>query len=299
MKHTNAKRGPDGRFGGSDGPKAKRIEVWLQPQTVELLDTLCKQWNVGRGKVIDQLVTRGPVPPAAWTQVESKPEPTPSAPTPEPTPEPIPSAPAPTAKFNLGDRVRIIDGSNKGGYFVVGSVFWSEAETTHRYVPHGSGGVGSGYHQDVLELDPTPSDQVQSAVDGLNEVTRKANEQAAKDKAEAQRLGVSYSDLMWATRQLNIDRNYPLGADAAQAVQEKVERSQRMDNGRSIARAARRDFIKKLSKDSINELYRLTQQVDSKVDARKVARYLMDGYDDLGQGLQEDLPWVLESSSKS
>lgn len=79
MKHTNAQRGADGKFGAADGPKAKRIEVWLQPTTVELLDTLCRQWNVGRGKVIDQLITRGPVAPAAWLEVEGQVQPTPSA----------------------------------------------------------------------------------------------------------------------------------------------------------------------------------------------------------------------------
>lgn len=90
MEHTNSQRGPDGRFGASDGPKSKRIEVWLQPQTVALLDTLTKQWGVGRGKVIDQLLTRGPVPPESWTSVTEQPPSTPSAP-PEPTPEPAPT----------------------------------------------------------------------------------------------------------------------------------------------------------------------------------------------------------------
>ena len=82
MQHTNSKRGPDGRFGDSKAPKAKRIEVWLQPQTVELLDTLTTQWGVGRGKVIDQLLTRGPVPPQSWSTVTESPPPTPSAPKP-------------------------------------------------------------------------------------------------------------------------------------------------------------------------------------------------------------------------
>ena len=101
MEHTNSQRGPDGRFGASDGPKSKRVEVWLQPQTVALLDTLTKQWGVGRGKVIDQLLTRGPVPPKSWSTVTEQPPPTPSAPpdppivetepTPEPTPEPTTS----------------------------------------------------------------------------------------------------------------------------------------------------------------------------------------------------------------
>lgn len=94
MQHTNSQRGSDGKFSQSDAPKAKRIEVWLQPQTVELLDTLTKQWGVGRGKVIDQLLTRGPVPPKSWSEVTESPPPTPSAP-PEP-PEP---------RFKVGDKV--------------------------------------------------------------------------------------------------------------------------------------------------------------------------------------------------
>ena len=118
MKNTNSQRGSDGRFGESDGPKAKRTDVWLQPQTIEILDELCKQWGVGRGKVIDQLVTRGPVAPKIWEKVAKEdapttvgreaskakaeaPKPTP-APTPPPTPKPTPAptpepTPTPTA----------------------------------------------------------------------------------------------------------------------------------------------------------------------------------------------------------
>ena len=70
------------------GPKARRIEVWLQPQTVELLDALCKQWSVGRGKVIDQLVTRGPVAPKIWEEVEASPKPTPTPSAPKQTSSP-------------------------------------------------------------------------------------------------------------------------------------------------------------------------------------------------------------------
>ena len=89
MQHTNSERGSDGRFSQSEAPKAKRIDVWLQPQTIELLDTLTKQWGVGRGKVIDQLLTRGPVPPQSWTEVSETNEPTAVGP-PESPPEPSP-----------------------------------------------------------------------------------------------------------------------------------------------------------------------------------------------------------------
>ena len=105
MKHTNSQRTSSGRFGTADGPKARRIEVWLQPTTVELLDTLVEQWGVGRGKVIDQLITRGPVAPAAWAATQA--EPTPSAPpepapapTPAPTPSPTPQ-PTPSGQFDF------------------------------------------------------------------------------------------------------------------------------------------------------------------------------------------------------
>ena len=94
MQHTNSQRGSDGRFGASDGPKAKRIEVWLQPQTIELLDTLTKQWGVGRGKVIDPAADAGPCAAAVVDGGPESPPPTPSAP-PEP-PEP---------RFKVGDKV--------------------------------------------------------------------------------------------------------------------------------------------------------------------------------------------------
>ena len=201
MKNTTATRGSDGRFGGSDGPKAKPVQVWLRPDTLAALDELCSQWGVGRGKVIDQLVTRGPVAPKIWEKVESK-------------------------------------------------------------------------------AAPTNTDRVQSATEGLLELERRHARLEALGKAEAKRIGISYSDLIWATRELDIKRDYPLGADAEQAVKEKVERSQRMDNGRGIAQAARRDFIKKLDSKTINQLYKLVSEVE--VDSRQVARYLMDGYNNLG-----------------
>ena len=138
MKHTNAERGNDGRFGATDAPKAKRIEVWLQPQTVELLDVLCKQWGVGRGKVIDQLITRGPVAPAAWSEAETKP--TPSAPQPEPPPAPTPAPqaePEPTARpeprFKVGDPVDLIThaGKKPDPLGVITESFWFDEPFTN------------------------------------------------------------------------------------------------------------------------------------------------------------------------
>lgn len=85
MRHTTSKRGAGGQFTASGAPTAKRVEVWLQPTTIGLLDSLCKQWGVGRGKVIDQLLTRGPVPPAAWAEVEGQTSP-PAAPAAPPPP---------------------------------------------------------------------------------------------------------------------------------------------------------------------------------------------------------------------
>ena len=56
MKNTNSLRGPDGRFSESSSEKALRVEVWLQPSTIQSLDQLCSEWNVGRGKVIDHVI---------------------------------------------------------------------------------------------------------------------------------------------------------------------------------------------------------------------------------------------------
>ena len=56
MKNTNAQRGPDGRYSDSPSVKALRVEVWLQPSTIQSLDQLCSEWNVGRGKVIDHVI---------------------------------------------------------------------------------------------------------------------------------------------------------------------------------------------------------------------------------------------------
>ena len=56
MRHTKANRAVDGRFSPSDEPKAKRIEVWLQPHVLSLLDGFAKEWSVGRGKVIERLI---------------------------------------------------------------------------------------------------------------------------------------------------------------------------------------------------------------------------------------------------
>ncbi len=103
MKHTNAQRAQTGQFASSDAPKAKRIEVWLQPQTVALLDIWCRQWDVGRGKAIDRLLSLAQFPVPA-PEVDTKPTPAPSAPPAglkrvadledEPEP-PAPSPPAP------------------------------------------------------------------------------------------------------------------------------------------------------------------------------------------------------------
>ena len=56
MKNTNASRDANGRFSESSTEKALRVEVWLQPSTIQSLDQLCSEWNVGRGKVIDHVI---------------------------------------------------------------------------------------------------------------------------------------------------------------------------------------------------------------------------------------------------
>jgi hypothetical protein len=63
VKRTNASRAADGLFAPSDGPKARRVEVWLQPGTIALIDAICAQEGIGRGKAIDRLLM--PPPPTS------------------------------------------------------------------------------------------------------------------------------------------------------------------------------------------------------------------------------------------
>jgi hypothetical protein len=79
MGDTRAGREASGRFAPSKGAKSKRVEVWLQPQTIELLDAFCSEWGIGRGKAIDRLLANTPTPKA--------------------TPEPIPPAPTPSDPY--------------------------------------------------------------------------------------------------------------------------------------------------------------------------------------------------------
>ncbi|KZR91853.1 hypothetical protein MITS9509_01774 [Synechococcus sp. MIT S9509] len=70
MNTMPSKRSAGARFGPSDSPGARRLEVWLQPRTIELLDTLAQQWGVARGKVIDQLLTGCSASPAQPPRAE-------------------------------------------------------------------------------------------------------------------------------------------------------------------------------------------------------------------------------------
>lgn len=101
MQHTNAKRGADGRFHATDGPKAKAVLIYLQPAILERLDRYCATYRVGRGKAIGHLLL-GALPPEEWMDpptdtgpkgggpVQPEPEPAPA-----PAPEPPPTDPEP------------------------------------------------------------------------------------------------------------------------------------------------------------------------------------------------------------
>lgn len=50
-------RQPDGRFAPSEKPAARRVEIWLDADTLEMVDTLARCNGVGRGKAIASLLT--------------------------------------------------------------------------------------------------------------------------------------------------------------------------------------------------------------------------------------------------
>ena len=47
-----------GRFQVKKTPRAKRVEVWLEPQLIARLDRLCGLLKVGRGRIIQRLINR-------------------------------------------------------------------------------------------------------------------------------------------------------------------------------------------------------------------------------------------------
>jgi len=301
VKHTQAKRGSDGRFGGTDGPKAKRVEVWLQPQTVELLDTLCKQWSVGRGKVIDQLLTRGPVPPAAWEAVEveatpsPEPTPTPSAPKPKPTKrqklqqqaDHINQQPIPDAKFADGDRV--VD--NRGRSFAVLSAQWHKAGVSAsrdvvlnahwQYRCKPEKGSESYLPEDLLKPEPTTSDRVESAVDALRQFEEKHRAEWQLMADEAKRLQIKPDVFQRFQSELKIPRTYPISREAEQAIREAIEKQQRSTTGEALAIQRRIEAIRKciLTNSGPGELVLLTDHLSndlSAVDERVAKQYLFN-----------------------
>ena len=47
-----------GRFQEKKTPRAKRVEVWLEPQLISRIDSLCELLKVGRGRIIQRLLER-------------------------------------------------------------------------------------------------------------------------------------------------------------------------------------------------------------------------------------------------
>ena len=177
MKHTNSQRGPDGLFARSDGPKAKRIEVWLQPEALSLLDTLCRQWSVGRGKAISHLLCHGPVAPAAWAELEH-----PAAPT------PTPSAPQhPEPRFAIGNVVIRTAGPKQGESFTIAELLWAG--------DHWRCGIGdgTGVAESVLELAPAAPAEPESTPSGRFDFSPYTEPRDAKweiHQADARAIGI-------------------------------------------------------------------------------------------------------------
>ena len=47
-----------GRFQEKKTPRAKRVEIWLEPQLITRVDSLCELLKVGRGRIIQRLMER-------------------------------------------------------------------------------------------------------------------------------------------------------------------------------------------------------------------------------------------------
>ena len=86
-------RQPDGRFAPSEKQAARRVEIWLDPETLKAVDAAAQQGGIGRGKAIAQLITAdhqrsehtasGPTPTASGAPPEWRDSsPTTSGPTP-------------------------------------------------------------------------------------------------------------------------------------------------------------------------------------------------------------------------
>ena len=248
MKHTNSARGAGGQFAQSDGPKAKRVEVWLQPQALDLLDALCKQWGVGRGKAISHLICNGPVAPAAWVEVEAKPTPAPPAPAPA-APAPEPPAAAPTTSdraaplFAIGDRVRVTTGPEIHVVFTITEVI--DAGDHWRYGREGSA-PGAGISEDILQAAPTPSkEEIQSIFARIQE---EGQQRWAAITAEAKRIGITAKQLEATLPLLKLSSaNLPLSPEAVEAIHNELERQQRTGDAHQRVHAERLAAITRLA----------------------------------------------------
>ena len=83
-----SERSQGGRFTPADGPTAKRIEVWLDPPTLAIVDAHAKAIGLGRGKAIADLLK-----PTASGGAEPAVEPTASDVPPEPAARPVKAPP--------------------------------------------------------------------------------------------------------------------------------------------------------------------------------------------------------------
>ena len=258
MQHTNSQRGPDGRYGNSKGPKAKRVEVWLQPQTIELLDTLTKQWGVGRGKVIDQLLTRGPVPPQSWTEVTESP-PTPSAP-----PEPTPKVDQEEFLDHLKQQPPGIQDMTKS--------FLETAEEVFSTPP---------------EPEPTPEPSTSGRTSPFDDpefiaIQEKMAQQWEVAKADAKVIGCKPERVQRFKAQQKLNPDRPLSVDAQQLLRDELDAEQRSAKGEANALQQRLQRLKERATNQrlleiANAITPLSPMV--KVDVAKV--FLLEGLEDV------------------
>ena len=132
--NIHSDRLPDGRFALAEKPAARRIEVWLDDSTIELIDAAAKQNGVGRGKAISLLLSNSA--DHQWSAVDSG------------QPAPTTSGPAPTASGpvpNYSDVEKALSWAFAIGAQALGELSEDSLEEGKTYE------VAEGVRQEVLD----------------------------------------------------------------------------------------------------------------------------------------------------
>ena len=313
MKNPNQRRSSSGKFGSSVGTKAKPIQVWLQPSTIELLDTLTAQWGVGRGRVIEQLLTRGPVPPSSWEQVQDKPEPVADQP-PDPVrsePEaepaelepPVLAEPGPQ-RFSVGDQVIHADGRTGKVLFCEVLVdFTAKRKFNACQVRWGNSKKVVQHPEEELKLKPEPKPDPKPEAkpkpepepthsgpspefqELLFEMERqgKARWDQIKRDAKAAGPGITADDVSYFKSRHGIEGTRPLSVDAIALLQQEVEAEKRRANAQKLSGGQRRAAIMQRLEANPRQAEQIRDLcAEVKVDGKLATEYLLKALPCLG-----------------